>query len=1708
MFLAGGIFTNFIMSTTIYTISNKTDGLVNGHEIIKPAKYNTDINYNCTFIIPLKDIIDTEKYPDARIEGEIGSSNASIILTAAYSDADKQIRLQTGPYVSVAGAGEDFIHEAFEANIKYTLKYTEDGEEITRVNYSKVSFYLEVNDTISSCVMTAQNGTLDPADYIAAHQNIDGGKDDLDSLVTKKGLIANMKEMARQISNKIGATSALSINYNLNGGHWDNGFEPRSTFVVSTGYTPRPPKKVGYKFTGWKVFEANSIDGISESSTPLYQGDVAIKVGTNKDITACAQWAPVNYKVQFNNFTETPSASCTLSIAYGQNKTAENSEGYQIPSGITAGYKFSNKYKAIGLNSQEVIYNIGDSLDKIYSLIKTDSEVDDTTIILNPIEEPKVFNITYDLYGSSDVKPNNGNAKLDDLASNTYTYGTTFNLPIPVAPGFSFTGWTFNGITGKTNERIINPTDLATAANTNITFIATWEKKNYHFEYDLNGGILPDKDNIYIVPGQTYTLAVPEREGYNFKNWTTKTPNKVSISGNKITTNADLDTDVILIANWTAKQVPVTIEYWYENINSTRLNTDATLDNTVYNISKTERLDFDATKTNEQSAISDSELTITSPTSSQPKIVIAGSTGANVSSTMEIAVPTGFTYVTSFISDSKVKANGTTVIRLYFARKAAYYKVIDKYSKGIYEGSQPVDSTNERTAVQCLYGQTVTVSPSFGTDNPKEGYTVDKPSITGVITGTSSEPTTFTFNYTRKLFTVKFDTNDCCTLDGHVGNTYSTTAYYNEKITLPTVLNNVGVLSSKWSKNGVDALENTSEQTEATRTITEETIFVRIPTDINYTLNITCSSGNFKYNNGEEVNTLNISDLTRNNFPYFLYKIESTGNDFVEWQIKMADGFESIPSHTISKDVFERCAKENIGSNGTSQKIYAKAIFSIAEPKILEVGSNCVTGSNNNTKSLRIKKVSAKENINTHIQVSEDTTHISLIKLGSESGIGTPIAINANSTSINIDSSLVVNSTKILLTPIKGTGDNQVTGKPCILTIANNGNTITVTAESAYGASTGDTDTKPESEKYITNKERTKLAGIADNASKVSVTSIQTAINGHNEDADYVPAENNVNKTINSYKIGDISIIQAGDDANKAPIALYGKDTTYGQASNDSLGLVKPGSAAIITPDSGTDKRDYPVQLTSDGEMYVNVPWTDNQNLPKTKIVATGEGDSYNATENSNNDSGTVLLRPVDETVSRNTDGSSSTSYEAHNGIKLTGASGISVKSDNNGLVTISGHDDPKTLGDSGDNAPAAESKCYIKAPAKNANSEAYLKKDGSWTVPPDTQIKITPSANVRTATTPFDDSTGNYGLSTKQISSPSDPITDIRPGNNIKLVIDGSKLIIEGEGDTTYGVESNGGLELVGNNKFKLKNASDSECGGIRVGISGESQKIKGTGINIHRTTLGTGLGNGTYYPVEITDDGAAIVCIPNTNSVPLDGTPGQFLKKSDSGQEFVNIREVPNPAGHTNKFLKVLNSDNEYGWASINEVPSCGANPEGYVLAVKTGGTYGWANISDSVENIASGVITERLSGYIPYPTGGSDSLPINTGKVLKVNSDGSGVEWGDAPSSGAAKWDNTGANKITCTLSSTGTFTLTFPNSIIHATVIASKANNTGTVVKRLISHKVELSGTDGIYASNVTETYFTIDMLDDESNVHHIIAKWWKNIDDDTFFRIYE
>lgn len=94
-----------------------------------------------------------------------------------------------------------------------------------------------------------------------------------------------------------------------------------------------------------------------------------------------------------------------------------------------------------------------------------------------------------------------------------------------------------------------------------------------------------------------------------------------------------------------------------------------------------------------------------------------------------------------------------------------------------------------------------------------------------------------------------------------------------------------------------------------------------------------------------------------------------------------------------------------------------------------------------------------------------------------------------------------------------------------------------------------------------------------------------------------------IRKAINGI-ISDIDGVVDKDVAVNVPAGALFTDTTYTTATNTTLGLVKIGA-------SGLASKNYPVQLNTDGQMYVSVPWVDtNTNTVTTVGTSTTNGSS------------------------------------------------------------------------------------------------------------------------------------------------------------------------------------------------------------------------------------------------------------------------------------------------------------------------------------------------------------------------------------------------------------------------------------------------------------------------------------------------------------------
>ncbi len=95
-----------------------------------------------------------------------------------------------------------------------------------------------------------------------------------------------------------------------------------------------------------------------------------------------------------------------------------------------------------------------------------------------------------------------------------YTVEQTVTLPTPTRTGYTFLGWTGEGImTPQPNVTIPK------GSTGDKTYIENWELTEYNITMDLNGGSGQEKV-VYTMTDEDFELPTPTRNGYEFVGWT------------------------------------------------------------------------------------------------------------------------------------------------------------------------------------------------------------------------------------------------------------------------------------------------------------------------------------------------------------------------------------------------------------------------------------------------------------------------------------------------------------------------------------------------------------------------------------------------------------------------------------------------------------------------------------------------------------------------------------------------------------------------------------------------------------------------------------------------------------------------------------------------------------------------------------------------------------------------------------------------------------------------------------------------------------------------------------------------------------------------------------------------------------------------------------------------------------------------------------
>ena len=236
--------------------------------------------------------------------------------------------------------------------------------------------------------------------------------------------------------------------------------------VESEAFLLPTPVRTGYIFLGWTG------EGITEP-----QKTMEIPQGSTGDRTYTANWQVIEYTVTLDVSGGDPLDPITYTVE----------TPVILPTPTSTGYTFLG-WTGEGETTPQptVVLPKGTTGDKTYT---ANWKATTYTIALGA----------------------NGGG---ELAAISYTIESDpIKLPTPVRTGYTFLGWTGEGIVNPQTEVII-----PTGSTGNRTYTANWKVIEYTITLDTNGG--PVVSPIKYTVEDSFTLPYPLRPGYEFAGWT------------------------------------------------------------------------------------------------------------------------------------------------------------------------------------------------------------------------------------------------------------------------------------------------------------------------------------------------------------------------------------------------------------------------------------------------------------------------------------------------------------------------------------------------------------------------------------------------------------------------------------------------------------------------------------------------------------------------------------------------------------------------------------------------------------------------------------------------------------------------------------------------------------------------------------------------------------------------------------------------------------------------------------------------------------------------------------------------------------------------------------------------------------------------------------------------------------------------------------
>ena len=241
-------------------------------------------------------------------------------------------------------------------------------------------------------------------------------------------------------------------------------------YTVEDSFTLPYPLRPGYEFAGW----------VLDGSGMLPATTLIIYYGTTGDLHYKAEWRLAEYTITMD-----------LSGGSGQEKMVYTitDEDFELPTPTRNGYEFVG-WTGEGITTPQTSVKIprGSTGNKAYT---ANWQVIKYTII---------------------TLLEGGNA--GSSGAYVYTVEETFTLPTPTRTGYTFWGWTGEGITTPQPN-----VTIPKGSTGDKTYIENWVETGYTITLDLNGGSGKEKV-IYTMTDEDFELPTPTRNGYEFVGWT------------------------------------------------------------------------------------------------------------------------------------------------------------------------------------------------------------------------------------------------------------------------------------------------------------------------------------------------------------------------------------------------------------------------------------------------------------------------------------------------------------------------------------------------------------------------------------------------------------------------------------------------------------------------------------------------------------------------------------------------------------------------------------------------------------------------------------------------------------------------------------------------------------------------------------------------------------------------------------------------------------------------------------------------------------------------------------------------------------------------------------------------------------------------------------------------------------------------------------